>query len=202
MAVADSDGAVTAHFLGNCHCVAVVLPASRAVAVCSGVRGRMDHVTAEAGHNLELSRRKLLAAAGVASGALAVAAFNGIGDAEAAAIPSEIPEPVGTPAVSGVHLQFGADASSEITVSWHTLQPVDNPRVVLGRPDGKFEQTVAAKPTSYTDAKSKQVVYAWHAKLSQLQADSAYMYGAMHDGAAPEFGTFRTSPRGRSAFTF
>ncbi len=28
------------------------------------------------------------------------------------------------------------------------------------------------------------------------------MYGAMHDGAAPEFGTFRTAPRGRAAFTF
>ena len=28
------------------------------------------------------------------------------------------------------------------------------------------------------------------------------MYGAMHDGAAPEFGTFRTSPRGRATFTF
>ena len=87
-------------------------------------------------------------------------------------------------------------------MSWHTLQPVRNPRVVLGRPDGKLEQTVDAKPTSYTDGKSGQVVYAYHARIGQLQADSAYMYGAMHDGAAPEFGTFRTSPRGRAAFTF
>jgi hypothetical protein len=104
--------------------------------------------------------------------------------------------------VSGLHLQFGADASSEVTVSWHTQQPVSNPRVVLGRSNGKFEQTVVAKPTSYTDAKSKQVVYAYHAKISQLQAGSAYLYGAMHDGAVAEFGTFRTSPRGRAAFTF
>jgi hypothetical protein len=104
--------------------------------------------------------------------------------------------------VSGLHLQFGADASSEVTVSWHTLQPVRNPRVVLGRLDGKLEQTVDAKPTSYIDAKSGQVVYAHHAKLGRLQADSAYMYGAMHDGAAPEFATFRTSPRGRASFTF
>ena len=76
------------------------------------------------------------------------------------------------PAVAGLHLQFGADASSEVTVSWHTLQPVRNPRVVLGRLDGKLEQTVDAKPTSYTDGKSGQVVYAYHAKLGQLQADS------------------------------
>ena len=59
-----------------------------------------------------------------------------------------------------------------------------------------------AKPTSYTDGKSKQVVYAYHARIGQLQADSVYMYGAIHDGAAPEFGTFRTSPRGRASFTF
>ena len=29
-----------------------------------------------------------------------------------------------------------------------------------------------------------------------------YLYGASHDGAEPEFGTFRTSPRGRAQFTF
>ena len=77
-------------------------------------------------------------------------------------------------------------------MSWHTLQPVQNPRVVLGHLDGKLEQTVEAKATSYTDAKSGQIVYAYHAKLGGLQADSAYLYGAMHDGAEPEFGTFRT----------
>jgi hypothetical protein len=87
-------------------------------------------------------------------------------------------------------------------VSWHTLQPVRNPKVVLGRPDGKFEQTVAAKPTSYTDAKSGQVVYAWHAKLEKLHAETAYLYGATHEGAAPEFGTFRTAPKGHTPFTF
>ena len=87
-------------------------------------------------------------------------------------------------------------------MSWHALQPVRNPRVVLGRLDGKLEQTVDARETSYTDAKSGQVVYAYHAKLDQLRADFSYLYGAMHDGADAEFGTFRTSPRGRAPFTF
>src|SRR5262249_20449247 len=68
--------------------------------------------------------------------------------------------------------------------------------------DGRLEQTVEAKETSYIDAKSRQVVYAYHAKLDGLQADSAYLYGALHDGAEPEFGSFRTSPRGRAPFTF
>jgi len=70
-------------------------------------------------------------------------------------------------------------------VSWHTLQPGPNPRVVLGRLDGRLEQTVEAQAASYTDAESGQIVYAYHAKLGQLQADAPYLYAAMHEGAAP-----------------
>lgn len=153
------------------------------------------------GANLELSRRKLLAAAGVA-GALGASAFESIGEAKAGVIAGAAPQATGTPPVAGLHLQFGADASAEVVVSWHTLQPVGNPRVVLGRPDGKLEQTVAARPVSYVDAQAKQTVWAYHARLGGLAPDSAYMYGALHDGAVPEFGTFRTAPRGRAAFTF
>lgn len=153
----------------------------------------------DTGDSLHVSRRRLLTAAGVGSGALAAAGLlPGLGGMAQAA--AALPE--ASPAVSGLHLQFGADASSEVTVSWHTLRPVQNPRVVLGRPDGRLEQTAEAKPTSYTDAKANQIVYAYHAKLSRLEANTGYMYGALHDGAAPEFGTFTTSPRGRAAFTF
>jgi hypothetical protein len=156
----------------------------------------------DSGLDLELSRRRLLAAAGIGSGALVAASFAASEGVQAATASALSSGPVATPTVAGLHLQFGADASSEVTVSWHTLKPVRNPRVVLGRPDGRLEQTAEAQPTSYIDGKSKQVVYAYHAKLHRLQADSAYMYGAMHDGAAPEFGTFRTAPRGRAAFMF
>jgi 3',5'-cyclic AMP phosphodiesterase CpdA len=152
--------------------------------------------------NLELSRRKLLAAAGIGGGVLLAASLIRTGDAGAASLERPPIDPIATPPVAGLHLQFGADASSEIVVSWHTLQPVRNPRVVLGHLDGKLEQTVEAKATSYIDAKSGQTVYAWHAKLDRLQADFSYLYGAMHDGAEPEFATFRTSPRGRAPFTF
>jgi hypothetical protein len=152
--------------------------------------------------SLELSRRKLLAAAGIGGGAAMAVSF--IGSKDAAATPSDPPppDPATTPPVAGLHLQFGADASSEMVVSWHTLQPVRNPRVVLGRLDGKFDQTVEAKAASYTDAKSGRTVYAYHTKFDRLQADCTYLYGAMHDGAVPEFGTFHTSPRGRAPFTF
>lgn len=152
--------------------------------------------------NLELSRRKLLAAAGI-GGSIALAPFiMAPQDAAAAPAATENPNPVSAPPVAGLHLQFGADASSEIVVSWHTLQPVRQPRVLLGQLDGKLEQTVEARESTYTDAKSGQAVYVYHAKLDRLQPNSAYLYGALHDGAEPEFGSFHTAPRGRKPFTF
>ena len=135
------------------------------------------------------------------AGAVAVSPFLGAGTATAAE-DSEGGDPVGTPPVSGLHLQFGADASLEVVVSWHSLQPVREPRVLLGRPDGGYERSVPANTVSYTDAKSGQLVYAHHASVQQLRPDCAYVYGAVHAGAEPEFGSFRTGPRGRAPFTF
>src|SRR6202047_713210 len=132
--------------------------------------------------NLDLSRRKLLAAAGLGGGAVVAASLIGPADAEAATPSRGSRDPVATPPLAGLHLQFGADASSEMVVSWHTLQPVRHPRVMLGRLDGKLEQTVEATGTSYTDAKSRQVVYAYHARLGRLRADQAFLYGALHAG--------------------
>ncbi|MBO0737169.1 MAG: fibronectin type III domain-containing protein, partial [Alphaproteobacteria bacterium] len=152
--------------------------------------------------NLELSRRKLLAAAGITGGAAVAASLIRTGDARTGTAASPSADSVTVPPVTGLHLQFGADAASEMVVSWHTLQPVGNPRVVLGTLEGKLDRVVAAKEVSYTDAKSSQVVYAYHAKIGQLRPDSAYLYGASHDGAEPGFGTFRTAPRGRVRFTF
>ncbi len=152
--------------------------------------------------NLEISRRKLLAAAGIGGGVVVAASLIGTGEAQDALPARPSSDPVATPPVAGLHLQFGADASSEIVVSWHTLQTVRNPCVVLGHLDGKLEQKVEAKAVSYTDAKSGRVVYAYHAKVAGLQADFTYLYAAMHDGAEPEFATFGTSPRGRAPFTF
>jgi len=152
--------------------------------------------------NIEISRRKLLAAAGIGAVVGTTASLIGTPGAEAAPVSSGSSDPAATPPVTGLHLQFGADASSEMVVSWHTLVPVRNPRVVLGHLDGRLEQTVEANATSYTDAKSGQGVYAYHAKLERLGADFNYLYGAIHDGAEPEVSTFRTAPRGRAPFTF
>src|SRR6201997_5190874 len=120
--------------------------------------------TGDSEFDLEISRRKLLVAAGIGGSAVVATSFLGMGEADAVPASPGSPDPVATPPVAGLHLQFGADASSEMVVSWHTLQPVRNSRVVLGQLDGKLEQTVEAKATSYTDAKSGQVVHAYHAK--------------------------------------
>jgi 3',5'-cyclic AMP phosphodiesterase CpdA len=146
----------------------------------------------------ELSRARLLAAAGVT----VAATLAGARGAGAVAVLPGTAQPAAAPPVHGLHLQFGADASSEMVVSWYALQAVRHPRVLLGHTDGALERTVVAAATSYTDAKSNQVVYAYHARLIGLRPGVEYLYAALHDGAQPEFGTFRTVPRGRTAFTF
>src|SRR6201998_2996513 len=97
----------------------------------------------DTGLDLELSRRKLLAAAGIRGGGAAVAAsVIGTGAARAALAATD---PVATPPVAGLHLQFGSDASSEIVVSWHALQPVRNPRVMVRTLDGRLRPVVGSK---------------------------------------------------------
>lgn len=150
--------------------------------------------------DIEVSRRRLLAAAGLTPGALALLA-SADARAERAHEGSSDANPPAEP-VSGLHLQFGADAATEMTVSWHSLSPQENPRVLLGTRDGKLDQAASAEPSSYVDAKSNQTVFVYHAKFRALRPDTAYLYAALHDGATPEFASFRTAPRGRAAFTF
>lgn len=160
-----------------------------------------------------VNRRRFLTAAGAAGVGFAGLSMVGPGVASAAAADPKssaaqqiwrkpVGDPLSTPVVAGLHLQFGADSSSQIVVSWHSLQPVRRPRVLLGSPDGEFERSVAAETVSYTDAKSGQVVYAHHAAIDHLRAATEYLYAAGHDGAEPEFSGFTTAPKGRSAFTF
>jgi 3',5'-cyclic AMP phosphodiesterase CpdA len=156
-----------------------------------------------------MSRRGLIAAGGVAGAGLAVSPL--LGGTAGAATGGPVPDraiggqpgaPTTTPAVNGLHIQFGADAATEVVVSWHALQPVERARVLLGDADGRYSKTYDAETISYTDGKSSEVVYAWHARLTGLHPDHEYVYLAVHDGAQPVFGSFVTAPKGRSAFTF
>jgi 3',5'-cyclic AMP phosphodiesterase CpdA len=144
---------------------------------------------------LDINRRRLLAAAGIGLSGGVVLAAN-------AAEASTAAPDASAPPVAGLHLQFGADASSTAVVSWHALQPVRRPRILIGTMKGGLQHVVDAREVHYIDAKAKRPVYAYHAKVDGLHADTAYLYAALHDGAAPDFGTFRTGPRGRAPFTF
>ncbi|MER5636185.1 metallophosphoesterase family protein [Kitasatospora sp. NPDC002227] len=104
--------------------------------------------------------------------------------------------------MSGLHLQFGTDASSEVVVSWITPQSVRRPHVRLGSPDGGLGRVVEAQTRTYRDALSKEEVYVHHARLTGLRPATTYLYAAGHDGATPETGSLTTAPRGRAPFTF
>src|SRR6266699_3207644 len=94
-----------------------------------------------------LSRRAMLAGAG--AGAAGVTLLPGAAHAAPAAVPGATlwsqPSHACAPDVHGVHLQFGADASREVVVSWSTPQSVARPRVLLGRAGGDYGHTVPAE---------------------------------------------------------
>jgi phosphodiesterase/alkaline phosphatase D-like protein len=112
------------------------------------------------------------------------------------------PDRNGAPPVSGLHLQFGKNAGTEVIVSWHTTDAVRNPRVMFGTPASGFGRTVAAETRTYRDAKSNNEVRVNHARLTGLTPDTDYVYAALHDGAEPESGTVRTAPLGRNPLRF
>ncbi|MEU9016536.1 metallophosphoesterase family protein [Actinomadura sp. NPDC048394] len=148
-----------------------------------------------------LSRRGVLTAAGAGATLLAL----DTAPARAAA-PSPLllrtPDRTGAPSVSGLHLQFGSDASSEMTVSWQTPMPVRNPRVMVGTLTGGLGRTYGADTRAYRDPVTREEVRSHHARIRGLRPDTEYLYLAVHDGATPEAGTFRTAPRGRRPLTF
>jgi 3',5'-cyclic AMP phosphodiesterase CpdA len=108
------------------------------------------------------------------------------------------PDAAGAPVPEQVHLQFGADASRQVSVSWAAAATVARPRLRFGLATGRPGSQVEADERSYTDALTGQIVWTYHARLGSLEPDTAYGYEILHDGAAPVTGTFRTAPEGRS----
>jgi hypothetical protein len=67
------------------------------------------------------------------------------------------------------HLQFGADASREVTVSWATPTSVRRPRLRLSMRSGGG-RTVQAETCTYADAQSGVEIFTHHALLTDLKA--------------------------------
>ena len=109
---------------------------------------------------------------------------------------------VGSPDPEQIHLQFGADASREVTVSWATPVSVRNPRLRLELREGGSGRLVQAETRTYTDAKSGVECLTHHATLTDLEPSTRYLYSVMHDGSGQQYGNFSTAPGGRAAFRF
>jgi 3',5'-cyclic AMP phosphodiesterase CpdA len=104
----------------------------------------------------------------------------------------------GTPPPQQVHVQFGADAATQIAVSWAATGPAARPRLRAGVADGGHGLEVPARHRAYTEALTGETVHTYHASLTGLPPDTAFGYQVVHDGAGPVAGSFRTGPRGRA----
>jgi hypothetical protein len=95
------------------------------------------------------------------------------------------------------HLTFGSDPAREMSVSWSTAEPVQNPTLALGL-DTSYGRTVAAE-TRAVAGTATQYHHAW---LTGLRPGTTYHYKVSHDGGASDDGTFRTAPGGAAPFSF
>jgi hypothetical protein len=146
-----------------------------------------------------LTRRQVLAGAG-GTGLLAAAGpVSVLGSARPATRSASAGSAAdGTP--EQIHLTWGADPASSVTVSWASPGPAVRPRVLLhpGR-------TVPAVQRTYTDGLNGETVWTYHAEITGLAPGRAYQYAvtADNDASAPPFAaSFTTAPRGRASFRF
>jgi hypothetical protein len=164
-------------------------------------------------------------------GAIGGAGLMGLGklsDASAALAAESAGEQVGATNLATtaeqLHLTFGADPTSEVTVSWtptgsepmrapmlaFSTSPIteENPGELVFLPDpAPFS---LAKPrtgpcaTSFVDGQSGATTYHYHVPLTGLQADTTYYY-AVSDGAGTgeaATASFQTAPAGRASYRF
>src|SRR5215469_1641404 len=147
----------------------------------------------------KISRRTVLSAAGLAAVTVPLASA---GRAQAASLVRQA-DVTGAPAPQGLHVQYGANASSQAAVSWLTAAAVSRPRLRLGTAASGYGLEVPAEERVYTEALTGQQVFTYRAHLDHLRSDTPYIYEALSDGAAPVSGMFSTGPSGRSrAFRF
>ncbi|WP_244105744.1 purple acid phosphatase family protein [Burkholderia gladioli] len=139
-----------------------------------------------------VTRRGFLKLAGVSG----LATASGLaGTRAAAAVPDGTPEQI--------HLTWGDDPCSEVTVSWASLAPAANPRVRVSSDHGR-PFTVHAVQRTYTDGLNGAVVFTYHARLHGLRPGASFRYEVTADNDAnasqPFSAGFQTAPRGRAPF--
>jgi Purple acid Phosphatase, N-terminal domain/Calcineurin-like phosphoesterase len=150
-----------------------------------------------------LSRRQFIK---VVSGAgfTAVALRYGLGDGYAFAAGPGGTSSLGTGTVpEQIHLTWGANPSSEVTVSWISPAAETTPQVTISPAVGG-QSIFSATGLSYTDGLSGEVVNAYHVPLSGLTPGATYTYTVV-DAATPSVtftSSFTTPGTGRFAYSF
>lgn len=97
----------------------------------------------------------------------------------------------------GLHLTYGTDPRSEMTVSWLTSGPVQAPLVDVGV-DETYGLTISAQSLTYKGGTTVQ----HHATLrgGGIEPGKTYHYRVRHDGGATPDLTFRTAPADAKPF--
>ncbi len=156
-----------------------------------------------------VSRREFLAAA-AGAGAVIVGgsvfwpkgysfAANGTGPSGTSTIGTgTIPEQI--------HLTWGSNPQTAVTVSWASPQPETAPVVTLSPAVGG-QSVFDSTPLQYTDGLSGETVYMYHVPLTGLTPGTTYTYTISDTSTAVTFtSTFTTAPEGddtgRFAFAF
>jgi alkaline phosphatase D len=102
-----------------------------------------------------------------------------------------------------LHLSWGDDPASSVTVSWVSPAPVRRPRVRVGTAHGGYGMTVDAEEKSYADGLNGERVVTYHATVRGLRPGTAYVYQVDTPGPTGSAGgVFTTARRGRFPFRF
>jgi len=145
-----------------------------------------------------LSRRQVLTTAGTAGLLATVPVLRSTQRAAASTAAASD----GTP--EQIHLTFGANPATGMTVSWASPGQAPGARVVVNGPHLRHVQVPAVQRT-YTDGIDGETVWTYHAELSQLAPNTEYSYVVTADNDSsptPFAGSFRTAPSGRAKFRF
>jgi hypothetical protein len=105
----------------------------------------------------------------------------------------------------GVHLTYGADPATGMTISWSTPNAVDGPALRFGPSPSEYGDLVGAETRTvqatlpiYENARS----HYHHVRLEGLAPSTSYSYRVEHGGGASEDLTFTTAPATPEPFTF
>jgi alkaline phosphatase D len=101
-----------------------------------------------------------------------------------------------------IHLVWGSDPTTEMTVAWASPQAEVTPEVILN--PGSGQSVFPATAVGYTDGLSGEQVFTYYVTLTGLSPDTSYTYQVL-DGSTPSVtfqSTLTTAPTGRFAFAF